>query len=215
MTEAQIVSAIKNYVTSGRGVTGFSLRNEQVANEVDTLRMRMIAEMDAGRTFRKPYQGFVQKIEFSVGTTKKVILPKIYTKADGTPAIAYIGGKNGKSQYRLISGISHSNWIEKDEYSLFPVVIVEGQELTFQNFGSNDLLAIAVFEDPSALEEYGYDGGYDDPETGTEYPMPSALVDSIIGKTAESYIRTMYRIPPQVNKQVDNPQANNEGVQPR
>lgn len=212
MTEAKIVSAIKNYVTSQRGVTGFPLRNEQVADEVDTLRMRMIAEMDTARLFRKPYQGFVQKIEFTVPASKKLVLPKIYVKADGTHAIEYVGGKNGTTQYRLVSGINHANWIDKDEYSFFPVVVIDGQELTFKNFGSNDLMMIAVFEDPSDLEEYGYDPGYDSDDGASDYPMPNAMVDMVIGKTAESYLRTMYRIPPQPNKQVDIPQGN-AGVQ--
>lgn len=208
MTEAKIVSAIKNYVTSQRGVTGFSLRNEQVADEVDTLRMRMIAEMDAMRMFRKPYQGFVQKIEFTVPASKKIVLPKIYVKADGTHAIEYAGGKNGTTQYRLISGINHANWIDKDEYSLFPVVVINEQELTFKNFGSDDLMMIAVFEDPSDLEDYGYDPGYDSDDGVSDYPIPNAMVDMIIGKTVESYLRTMYRIPPQPNKQVDVPGQN-------
>lgn len=212
MTEAKIVSAIKNYVTSQRGVTGFPLRNEQVADEVDTLRMRMIAEMDANRMFRKPYQGFVQKIEFTVPVSKKLVLPKVYVKADGTHAVEYIGGKNGTTQYRLVSGINHGNWIDKDEYSIFPIAVIEGQEITFKNFGSNDLMMLAVFEDPSDLEEYGYDPGYDSDDGASEYPMPNSMIDMIIGKTAESYLRTMYRVPPQPNKQVDIPGA--DAVQP-
>lgn len=214
MTEAKIVSAIKNYVTSQQGVTSFALRNEQVADEVDTLRMRMIGELDVQRIFRKPYQGFVQKIEFTVPNNKKLVLPKIYTKMDGTPAIEYVGGKLGTTAYRLVSGINHANWIDKDDYSLFPVAVVEGQEITFKNFGSNDLMMIAVFEDPSDLEDFGYDPGYDGDDGASEYPMPNAMVDMVIGKTVESYLRTMYRIPPQPNQQVDAP-GRNEGVQPR
>lgn len=214
MTEAKIVSAIKNYVTSQRGVTGFDLRNEQVADEVDTLRMRMIAELDNSRIFRKPYQGFVQKIEFTVPNTKKIDLPKIYIKQDGTPAIEYVGGKNFTTSYRVVTGVNHANWIANDEYSLFPVAVVEGQQITFKNFGSNDLVMIAVFEDPSDLEDYGYDPGYDSDDDASEYPMPNSMIDAIIGKTAESYLRTMYRIQPQPNTQVDLP-VNNERVRNR
>jgi hypothetical protein len=201
MTEAKIVAAIKNYVTSHRGVTGFPLRDQQVADEVDTLRMRMINELDQKRLFRKPYQGFVQRIEFTVPNTKKITLPKVYFQLDGTPAIEYIGGKQFNTLYRVFTGVNHNAWSIDDEWTL-PAVTVDGQEFTFHNFGSNELVLIAVFEDPSS--PFGYDGGYDE-EEGDEYPIPSAMKDIIIGKTAESYLRTMYRIFPQANKQVDVP----------
>jgi hypothetical protein len=207
MTEAKIVAAIKNYVTSQRGVTGFSLRNEQVADEVDTLRMRMILEADSARLFRKPFQGYTQKISFTVPGNKKVDLPKVYIRADGTPAVAYVGGQLGNTAYRLVTGYNHGQWVATDEFSLLPVAMLEGTEFTFKNFASNSLIMIAVFEDPSSLEAYGYDPGYDteDGEEGDDYPMPNAMIDQIIGKTAESYIRTMFRIPPQPNTQIDAP----------
>lgn len=202
MTEFEIVSAIKNYVTSQRGVTGFSLKNAQIADEVATLRMRGIDELDRANRFRKPYQGYVQKIEFTVDNTKKITLPKIFIKEDGSPAIDYIGGKNDYTPFRIITGSTHAGWISHDEFLKdMPTVQVEGTEFTFFNFSSTNLVLIAVFEDPSSLDVWGYNDEVD------EYPLPGKMQDVVIGKTAESYLRTMYRIPPQVNNQVDAPQA--------
>ena len=60
---------------------------------------------------------------------------------------------------------------------------------------------IAVFEVPDELTKYGYD------EMVTKYPVPAGFADMLIGKTAESYIRTMYRVPIQPNTQSDMPNA--------
>lgn len=203
MTEFKIVSTIKNYVTSQRGVTGSPLRNEQIADEVDTLRMRLIAELDASGKLLKPFQGFIQKIEFTINSTKKILLPNLYILDNGKPAIDYIGGKLGKTPYRIIYGSSHAAWIDKDEdINSMSTVQVEGNELTLINSDTTELLLIGIFEDPSSLEDYGYN------DETTEYPIPGKMIDVIIGKTAESYLRQMYRIPPQPNNQVDAPQTN-------
>jgi len=204
MTELKIVSAIKNYVTSHRGVTGSPLRNEQIADEVDTLRMRMIAEMDKANFFRKPYQGFVQKFSITTIPSNKIVtIPKLYIKDDGTPAIDYVGGIGLTTPYRIITGINHKNWITKDEFlGTFPTVMIEGNQMEIINIAPNAAVLYAVFEDPGELEDFGQ---YN-PDT-SDYPIPNSMVDQIIGKTAESYIRTMYRVPPQPNTQVDLPQT--------
>jgi hypothetical protein len=80
-------------------------------------------------------------------------------------------------------------------------------KITFKNVSPQYVTVVAVFEDPSDLEIYG---DYD-PES-SEYPLPASMIDSLIGKTAESYIRTMYRIRPQPNIQTDLPNA---GSQPK
>lgn len=211
MTEYQIASTIENYVTSHRGVTGSPLRLEQIMDEVDTLRIRTINELDRANLFRAPYQGYVQKITITLPSDKKITLPRIFVKEDGTYSISYVGGTEFNTPFRVVSGSLHGSWIKYDKMlESFPTVIVEGQLLTFKNTGATTVALVGVFEDPSDLEDdYGYISGLDnlDGATPSEYPAPAGIIDAMIGKTVESYLRTMYRIPPQPNKQVDLPQT--------
>lgn len=200
-----------NLVTSHEGVTNTSLSPDQVAAEVDTLRGRMIDEMDKVSLFRRPYTGFSQtiaslKVEKTVvgsATIKFVDIPKLIVRRDGTPAYLYIGGKDGKSPYRVIVG---SEAFENAKYDQFietlPVVLYNEGHMEFRNIASNYIMIIGVFNDPSALEQLGvWDA------EAEEYPMPTGMVDVLIGKTANSYINTLYRVPVQPNTQTDRPQA--------
>lgn len=211
MTEYEIVTSVINLVTSHEGVTNLSLSPDQVAAEVDTLRGRMIDEMDKVSLFRRPYMGFTQTIsslkveKVAVGstTTKFVNIPKFMTRRDGSPAYLYVGGKDGKSPYRVIIG---SEAFENAKYDQFietlPVVLYNEGRMEFRNITSNYIMIIGVFNDPSALEELGVW----DVEVN-EYPMPTGMVDVLLGKTANSYINTLYRVPVQPNTQTDKPQA--------
>lgn len=206
MTEHQIVSAIENYVTSSEGVTNFPVSPEQIADEVNTLRMRQIAQMDQNRLFVRPWNGYVQEIKDAsttkVGTDYEISLPKIYTLANGWPAVSYIGATNFREPFRVLNGDAHL-YMEDSEYPDAPYAWITGDgTVKIRNIEATKISIRAVFEIPRQFEEFGFDY---DPEV-TIYPLPGADIDQIIGKTAESYLRTLYRTLPQPNVQTDIPQ---------
>lgn len=205
MTEFEIVSAIENYVTSNEGVTNFPVSQAQIADEVNTLRMRMIQELDMARQFVRPWEGYTQVIEGTsttrVGTDYEIELPKIYTLANGWPAISYIGSTDWTEPYRVVNGNEHL-YMSDSPTPEAPYAWVIGNKIKIRNVEPKKISILAVFEKPRDLRAlFGYD-----PET-TPYPMPQGGIDQIIGKTAESYLRTMYRIFPQANVQADIPQT--------
>lgn len=206
MTEFEIVSSVMELVTSSEGVTNTSLSPEQVADEIDTLRVRMAAELDGKSLFRRPYQGFTQTIK-SLSVLKDsnrvsyLDIPRLVIQLNGEPACLYIGGKDDKSPYRLVTG-NLENYVHDHIIGKMPIAHYQEGRITFRNVAPQQIKLVAVFEDPSDLEIYG---DYDS-ET-SEYPMPAAMIDSLIGKTAESYLRAMYRIRPQPNTQTDLPNA--------
>jgi hypothetical protein len=206
MTEFEIVTSVMELVTSAEGVTNTSLSPDQVADELDTLRVRMIMEADKLTIFRRPYQGYTQqipslKVEKDSNKVSFVKIPRLVIKANGEPSVLYIGGKDDKSPYRVVTGdvqnALHDHFVGKMAIALYH----EGT-LTFKNVAPQFIKVVAVFEDPSDLDV----GGNYDPEND-EYPFPAGMIDVLIGKTAESYIRTMYRIRPQPNVQTDIPNA--------
>lgn len=193
-------------VTSAEGVTNTSLSPDQVADELDTLRVRMIMEADKATVFRRPYQGYTQQIASLkvLKDSEKVSyadIPRLVIKSTGEPAALYIGGKDNKSPYRLVTG-DVENALHDHFVGRMPIVHYHEGRLTFRNVAPQSITVIGVFEDPSDLEL----GGDYDSETN-EYPFPAGMIDMLIGKTAESFIRTMYRIRPQPNVQADIPNA--------
>lgn len=212
MTEARIVSAIMNYVTSARGVGSSVMYPEQVADEVDTLRIRMISELEHAGRLHAPFQGFGQNIESvevpRVGTKLKLELPRMYITSRGVPAVAYIGGLDGESPYRIMTGLHYLNARHDLFTGNMPFAVYKEGTWEFHNCEPDRIMILGgIFNHPRQLEPYGYDAGYDtdDPDAGSEYPVPGSMADQIIGKTAETYLRTMYRMPPQANTQSDVP----------
>jgi hypothetical protein len=205
MTEFEIVSNIENLVTSNEGVTNTLLRKDQILLDIDSMRIRLIAEAEKALMFRKPYQGFGQKIssldvQRAADKSLYVDIPRIFIDHTGKPAVGYIGGKDESTPYRIITG---NQIISDDPYiASYPAVHYSDGRLTFKNATppSKIMLRDTVFEDPSALEVYGE---YD-PETSS-YPLPSSVIDILIGKVADGYLRTMYRKAPQPNTQTDLP----------
>jgi hypothetical protein len=193
-------------VTSSEGVTNTSLSYDQVSEELDTLRVRSIGEMEAQTLFRRPYQGFTQRIK-SIKVSRMedksayLDIPRIVLHRHHAPAILYIGGTDGKNPYRVVTG-NGDNELHDQFIGKLPIAIYNEGRFTFKNASPSNLMVVAVFEDPSDLEAYGE---YDN-ET-SEYPMPAGLIDIAIGKLTESYIRTMFRIRPQPNTQADIPNA--------
>lgn len=204
MTEFDIASDIMNLVTSNEGVTNSRLRLEQIMLDVDSMRMRLISEADRNLIFQKPYQGFsqgIKKLKVLRTTDRQlyVELPKIYTDQQGRPSIGYIGGTDRKSPYRITTGMHNT---EHDEFiSAYPTVHYSEGLVRLKN-ATADYISIydTVFEDPSALDAFGE---YDFERTS--YPLPEAMIDLLIGKVAEGYLRTMYRKVPQPNTQTDLP----------
>lgn len=204
MTEFEIVTAVMNLVTSHEGVTNTSLSPDQVAEEVDTLRGRMSFDMDKFGLFRRPYIGFTQTID-SLPVKKRqsdnqryVDIPKLMMKRDGNPAYVYIGGKDNKSPYRIITGDQILNAKHDQFIGKLPTAHYNEGHIEFFNVVPNYIKMIAVWEDPGALEELGvWDTEVND------YPFPAGMIDELIGKTANSYINTMYRVPITPNTQSD------------
>jgi hypothetical protein len=203
MTEFQIVTAVMNLVTSSEGVTNTSLSPDQVAEEVDTLRVRMMGDMDKVSLFRRPYLGFTQTIKSLAvkkdGTQLYIDIPRLVMRRDNTPAYVYIGGTDDKSPYRVLVGdiqnAKYDHLIGK-----MPIANYLEGRVEIHNATPNVLKLVCVFEDPSALESLGvWDSEVD------QYPMPAGSIDELIGKTANSYVNTMYRIPAQANTQSDRP----------
>ena len=206
MTELAIVSSVMEMVTSGEGVTNTSLSYDQVAEELDTLRVRTIGELEGQTLFRRPYQGYTQTIKsIKVSRTEDKIayvdIPRLVLHRHHDPAALYIGGTDGKNPYRIITG-DIENALHDQFIGKLPIVHYREGKLTFKNVSPQNIMIVGVFEDPSDLEAYGeYDNEV------SEYPLPAGLIDVVIGKLTESYVRTMYRIRPQPNIQSDIPNA--------
>jgi hypothetical protein len=213
MTEHEIASAIENYVTSYEGVTSSSLSLEQIKDEVNTLRMRTVFELDQQKLLMTPFVGYVQTIpelvvikttidEDTVVLTIKV--PRVYIRANGKIAITYVGGIDLSSPYRITTG-NHHMWSKADAFiGNKPMAHyredADGGLITLFNKATEKIAVQALWETPSHLSQFDI---YDDEVTA--YPMPQAQIDMLIGKMTESYIRTMYRIPAQSNIQADSP----------
>jgi hypothetical protein len=120
---------------------------------------------------------------------------------NGELASLYIGGTDGKSPYRVVVNGNGENESHDQFIGKMPMAIIDEDDLSFRNINPKVVKVAMVFEYPDRLAIYGYD------DEDTEYPMPGGLIDKLIGKTAESYIRTLYRIGPQANTQTDLPNA--------
>ncbi len=207
MTEYKIASAIENYVTSHEGVTNFSVPIDQIRDEVDTLRVRMFDEQDLTSRYTISLEPFLQTIELkatsrsSNGKDTIVEIPNIHIRTNGKAAIRYCGSSTYKTPYRVVTGNHQLYAIHDPVIGKSPLAHYENGRLTFVNTVLKKVMIKALFIDPSQLVEYGYNYKND------EFPVPLGFADILIGKTVESYLRTMYRIPVQPNTQTDIPNA--------
>lgn len=207
-TEYHIASSILNYVTAARAVTNSDLDIDQIRDEIDSLRIRTIAELDQQGLLRRPYQSYTQFHTFSTkrDTERKIIvaeIPPVYLGRDNKPFIAYVGGTLGESPYRIVIG-NQLGWVDNtDNYyrnikTAHYGLTSEGKGLlTFRQDAPEKVSVRAVFMKPIDLAPYGYlwEKHY--------YPVPGDVADTMIGKTVNSYLGTMYRIPVQPNTQSD------------
>lgn len=208
MNELQIASTIQNYVTAGEGVTSSVIELEQIRDEVDTLRMRTVQELDRNRALIP--EAYYQVLEGSLVKTTpittgkyrgwtEISVPSIYTNLKGKPQIQYVGPANEAIPNRVSVGNQHLYLSSNRFTDKYPLAVVDANSIKFKE--AYKVVTIkALFEDPSALEEYDcYDHEND------IYPAPQGDIDAIIGKTAESYIRTQQLRNIQPNIQVDLP----------
>lgn len=203
-TEFQIASAIKNYVTAHKAVTNSDIELDQIRDEMNTLRLRMAMELDQQGLFRSPYLGYTQFHTFSTkrDMNRKVIyvdVPRIFSSLDNKPCIAYVGGSNLLSAYRIITG-NQNAWIDKGPSYLrgYKTVHYTDGRLTFRLDGPETITVGAFFMRPIELAPFGYKWKED------YYPVPGDVADMMIGKIAESYLRQMFRLPLQPNTQSEN-----------
>lgn len=214
MTLHQIASSIMNMVTHYEGVTNVSLEYEQIIEEVNTLRSRLISEADRTGSFRKPYNGFTQRIDYvrvnksQNGNIYYAEIPKLYIHLDGTPACTYIGSTNrvkkynlggvidtdeGTQPWRLLTG-QHYMYAEHDMFlQSMPIAIYEEGVIRFPKNYSDYITIVGVFERPNEVETYD--------EENDIYPVPAGMIDVIIGKTTNSIINYLMRAFVQPNTQ--------------
>lgn len=212
---------ISNDINSQNGVTDFPLSLNQIADNVDTLRVRVIEDLDSKGFFKQPFFNYTQTIDFT--STQKdstqnnqryVDIPRILFLSDGSPAITYIGAANGFQTYRKVWGLQREVHTKDRWIGSKPTAIITenglGYRIFFKNISPISLKLIAVFQNPSDLESYGYNGWKTTAEGGSVYPMTSGQVDIVMGKIVDSYMRYMYRIRPQGDQAVDAPQQSKE-----
>ena len=200
MTEFEIASAIENYVTSHRGVTDFPLSIRQIRDEVDTTRLRFLDDTeraDKGIVSLNPY---TQTLTIETEKDKTGIfveVPEMHYLQSGKLACLYIGSVTSKTPFKIVTS-NRSLWAEYDMYSgKMPTAIYSSGIIRFKNVVPKEIFIEAVFKKPSELRPYGYDWKQ------TQYPAPYGIIDKIIGKTAESYLRTRQPAVPQPNTQSD------------
>ena len=214
MSEFEIISAIENYVTSHAGVTDSSIEPTQIAAEIDTLRLRFLREFEKtdrlGRIPRSYSQrlGPVETQEYEINDRNYmgIVLPRLYFRDNGKAIVFYLGSDDMDNHHRIVYGKSFRNFESELYTSRHSTAWIDGERLLFLNTSPESVILDAVYADPSDLGTGSlnfYDPRNDD------YPCPEDIKDMIIGKTAESYIRTLYRTMPQSNKQVDLPVAGN------
>lgn len=203
MTEFDIASAIMNYVTSSEGVTSSNLSIRQIRDEVDTLRIRLVSELDVQNRFIFPFDEYLQPIEVETKRENNLtvaVIPTIFFRSNGKPVIRYAGGTSGNTPHKVVTG-NRRTWSAHDPYTgKAATIYYNNGKLTFLSKNvPKKVMVEALFRKPSELKRFGYDYKAD------HYPVPFSLADTLIGKTSESYIRTMYRILPQPNTQSDIP----------
>ena len=210
MTEFEIASAIQNYVTSHSGVTDspFSLR--QIRDEVDTLRLRLLDELFRQSNTIVDYTAYLQPLTISTATKDNkpyVEIPALYFTPGGKLAISFLGSSTQETPFKVVSG-NRRLYAKHDLYTgKSPTAIYMEGKITFENVAPKSIFIEGVFNKPSQLSPYGYDW------KTSQYPVPYGVIDMIIGKTAESYLRLLRPVMPVPNTQSD--ETDNEITQLR
>jgi len=200
MTEFEIASAIENYVTSHRGVTDFPLSIRQIRDEVDTTRLRFLSDTENANRGIISLNPYSQTITLKVSRDAKglfAVVPELHYLESGKLAALYVGSSSNKTPFKVVVS-NRSIWAEYDMYSgKMPTAIYSAGVFRFKHTTPKEIVVEAIFKKPSELRTFGYDWKRD------QYPAPYGLIDKIIGKSAESYLRTRQQVLPQPNTQSD------------
>jgi hypothetical protein len=165
MTEFELVSAIRNIVTSHEGVTNFKPSIQQIRDEVDTLRIRLLTELDAQNRYFTMFDQYYQTIEVStkydaISKTTTAKIPVIHFRGNGLAAIRYIGGLSGGDSHKFITG-KDSHWANSSPYTghLAAVHYSGDGDLKFMSRNApKKIMVEAVFVRPRDCKSYnGYD----------------------------------------------------------
>ena len=207
MTEFEIASAIQNYVTSHSGVTDSPISLRQIRDEVDTLRLRLLDELFRARNSMVDVSAYTQT---AIVPTEKVDgklqahVPELYYQPNGKLAVQFLGSSSQETPFKVVFG-RRATWSDYDTYTgKVPTAIYQASIVTFRNVAPKSIFIEAVFNKPSELTKYGYDW------KTSHYPVPYGMIDHIIGKTAESYLRLRQPVIPVPNTQSD---ENVQGIQ--
>lgn len=210
-----IADIIINSVYSGtKGVANISLSKDQVKDEINLARNRMI--LDLHRKYALETEGLYQDITCLKATKKdirqacpvddtaqkehKVLaveIPRLLHIPRMNP-IKYLGNSNRQVEWKYFWG-NDFIYRQYDKYAKnAPVAWVNNTTIWLINppdFLKKQITIQAIFENPRDLVEYNCCKASDnDP-----YPVPPTIVDMITGKLINDYLR-YYRM--------QNPQAN-------
>lgn len=216
MTHRDIASAILNNITSGEGISNTRIPLQQVMDEIDTLRARLLYERSQqGLSIEPEYYQTASCIPVicqdiseccGINSDAKVLvgqLPSSVLTQNGRLLINYAGTIDRYRPYRIITG-NHYLFAMKGKYvgnkpTLWfdntRVVLFNPETLAIKNISIS-----AIWTNPAKLRDLDCCSNYDE----KDYPAPAGLIDMIIGKITESYIRYFYRMNPlQNNMQID------------
>lgn len=200
MTEFEIASAIQNYVTSHRGVTDSPISLRQIRDEVDTLRLRLLDELLRAKSGIGNVSAYNQVATFSTVKDKSsiiAIIPELYYRPNNKLEVTYLGGLSGDTPFKVVSG-GRKTFADYDMVTASaPTAKYTRGVFRFSNVVPKKIYIEAIFNKPSTLTKYGYNW------KTSQYPVPYGVIDTIIGKTVESYIRTNQPTLPTPNTQSD------------
>lgn len=211
MTIEAITSAIMNYVTENQGINGTRVPKKQIRAEVHTLRGRLIREMVKSRLpvpadcysllkgirlSEEPitldcYDDMMESaIEARVAKIPKLITHPLTNK----PLIRFSGNYNRSAPLRIIYGNQIFYFMEEEIHKDQPTLWVDSAQERVVLFDDTleTLQMECVVANPDSLIDYSFcDYGEESP-----YPADEEMIDHIIGKTQESYMRAFYRMQP-------------------
>ena len=207
MAGFEIASAIQNYVTSHSGVTDSPISLRQIRDEVDTLRLRLLDDLFRSRKSMVDVSPYAQTATVStekVDGKLQAHIPELYYQPNGKLGVQFLGSSSQETPFKVVFG-RRAIWSDNDLYTgKVPTAIYQGSIVTFRNVAPKSIFIEAVFNKPSELTQYGYDW------KKSHYPVPYGMIDHIIGKTAESYLRLRQPVLPTPNTQSD---ENVQGIQ--
>lgn len=213
MTEYEFASAVMNRVTSHEGVTQSSLTTRQIRDEADNLRLQIVQQLEKQRVLMpEAYYQHLEKIKttrITEGVFKGwsyIKIPRIHTNMKHKPEIQYAGPTAERTPNRIVIS-NHHIYTPSDRFiGDAPTAFYDNDQIKFSE-GYKEVTIKALFEDPSDLTDYQQYDWRKDP-----YPCPAGDLELIVDRLVRRYIPEVYRVPPQPNTQVDNPQIQQQSA---